>query len=320
MMFLPWHLSAAYVVDLILGDPGFLPHPVRWIGRLITWVEALLYDEKASPWTQKAAGALFWSLVLLGVASGAMAFLGLFAHMHRVLGDLAIIWLAYTTLATRSLHLESRKVAKALEEGSLEAARKALSRLVSRETGSLDERAVIRALLETVSENMSDGIVAPLFYLALGGPVLAAAYKAVNTMDSMVGYQNERYRHFGWFAARADDWANWIPARISPLLIALAAACLGLNWRDSLRIARRDAKKMKSPNAGYPEAAAAGALGVQLGGPSVYFGEVVFKPTLGDLGTSLALRHYRLMIRLLYATSLLTFLGALGARALLVRW
>ncbi len=320
MMFFPWQLGSAYVADLVLGDPGFLPHPVRWIGRLISWVEATLYDGNAPPCTQKAAGGLFWMLVVLGVTSGAMAMLGLFAHMHRVLGDVVVIWLAYTTLATRSLHLESRKVARALEAGNIPLARKTLSRLVSRETDSLDERAIVRALLETVSENISDGVVAPLFYLALGGPVLAVAYKAVNTMDSMVGYQNERYCHFGWFAARADDWANWIPARLTPLLIALTAACMGLNWRESLRIARRDAKKMKSPNAGYPEGAAAGALGIQLGGPSIYFGEVVVKPTLGDPRTALSLQHYRLMIRLLYGTSLCTCFGALAVRAFLVRW
>jgi adenosylcobinamide-phosphate synthase len=293
---------------------------VRWIGKLIIWVEAILYDGKASPCTQKAAGGLFWCLVLLGVTSGALAMLGLFAHMHRVLGNVATIWLAYTTIATRSLDQESRKVAKALQEGNIQKARQSLSQLVSRDTGSLDEKGIIRALLETVSENLSDGIVAPLLFLALGGPVLAIAYKAVNTMDSMVGYQNERYRHFGWVAARADDWSNWIPSRICTLLIALAAACMRLDWRKSLLVARRDARKMKSPNAGYPEGAAAGALGIQLGGSSVYFGQVVTKPTLGDPGPPLSLQHYRLLIRLMYVTSLLSLLLALAVRFLVVRW
>jgi adenosylcobinamide-phosphate synthase len=320
MIFLPWQLSVAYVADLILGDPGLLPHPVRWIGRLIAWVEAILYDGSVSSGMQKVAGCLFWALVMLGVTSGTMAMLGLFAHLHWILGDVVMIWLASTTLATRSLHQESRKVARALRDGNIQASRKMLARLVSRETDSLDVKGIVRALLETVSENMSDGIVAPLFFLALGGPVLAVAYKAVNTMDSMVGYQNERYRHFGWFAARADDWANWIPARITALIIALAAACLRLNWRESIRVARRDANKMKSPNAGYPEAAAAGALGVQLGGASVYFGKVVEKPTLGDSGSSLVLQHFGVMIRLMYVTSFLSFLLALFVRFLLVRW
>lgn len=320
MIFLPWQLGAAYMVDLVVGDPPFLPHPVRWIGRLINWVEAVLYDDRVSPRMQRAAGAVFWALVMLGVTSGALAMLGLFEHMHKLLGEIAMIWLASTTLATRSLHLESNVVAVALGEGDLPTARKALSRLVSRETESLDEEGVIRALLETVSENMSDGIVAPLLYLGMGGPVLAIAYKAVSTMDSMVGYQNDRYRHFGWFAARADDWANWIPARLTSLLMAVAGACLRLNWRASLRIARRDARKTKSPNAGYPEASAAGALGVQLGGASVYFGKVVEKPTLGDPLVSLSLRQYQIMARLMYVTSLATFLLAVVIRTLMIKW
>lgn len=320
MILLPWQLGVAYAADLVVGDPERVPHPVRWIGRLISWVEAILYDGKASPWTQKAAGTLFWMLVLLGVTSGALAMLGLLAHMHPVLGTVALIWLSYTTIATRSLHVESRRVAHALEAGDLPSARGALSRLVSRDTDELDEKGIVRALLETVSENLSDGIVAPMIYLALGGPVLAIAYKAVNTMDSMVGYQNERYQHFGWFAARADDWANWIPSRICTLLIALAAACMRLDWRQSLHVARRDGRKMKSPNAGYPEGAAAGALGIQLGGASVYFGRVVEKPTLGDPGPPLTLRHYRLMIQLLYVTSLLTLLLALAVRSFVLRW
>jgi adenosylcobinamide-phosphate synthase len=171
-------------------------------------------------------------------------------------------------------------------------------------------------LLETVSENISDGIVAPLLFLALGGPVLALVYKAINTMDSMVGYENERYRYFGWCAARMDDLFNWIPARLTALLLVGASACLRLDWAGAWRIMIRDARKMKSPNAGYPEAAAAGALGVQLGGVNIYFGQPVLKPALGDPGNPLTLDLYGRMVRLMYVTSLLGFALTLGIRAL----
>jgi adenosylcobinamide-phosphate synthase len=172
--------------------------------------------------------------------------------------------------------------------------------------------------VETVSENLSDGIVAPLFFLALGGPVAAMVYKAMNTMDSMVGYMNDRYRYFGWFAARADDLANWIPARLSGLLLVGAAALMKRDWRRAWTTMRRDARKMKSPNAGYPEAAAAGALHVQLGGVNVYFGQPVEKPTLGDPGDPLTLDVYNSMIRLMYFTSALGVVLALGIRILWV--
>jgi adenosylcobinamide-phosphate synthase len=204
-----------------------------------------------------------------------------------------------------------------LRAGDLESARHYLARIVSRDTGNLSEAEIVRALLETVAENISDGIVAPLFYLALGGPVLAMVYKAVNTMDSMVGYVNERYCHFGWFAARADDVANWIPARLSGLLLVAAAACCNLDWRGAWRIMRRDGRKMKSPNAGIPEAAAAGALAIRLGGPNVYFGQVVAKAYLGDAAKAPMLEAYGSMIRLMYATSLTALLLALGARFIL---
>ena len=316
MTFLLWHLTAAYVLDLLLGDPPRWPHPVRWIGRLVAWLETLFYDEKATPILQRLGGFVFWIVIVVGVMSGTLVAVGFFSYLHPAAGDIVVIWLAYSTLATRSLHKESSKVAEALQEHNLVMARERLSWLVSRDTSRLDETGVIRGLIETVSENISDGIVAPLFYLALGGPVGAIVYKCVNTMDSMVGYTNGRYRYFGWFAARADDAANWIPARLSGLLIMAAAACLKQDWRGAWRVMRRDARKMESPNAGYPEAAAAGALNVQLGGSSVYFGEFVEKPLLGDPIEPLTLHAYRSMIRLTYVTSFFAFILALAARAL----
>ncbi len=311
MAFLPWQLVCAYFLDLATGDPRWMPHPVRWIGRLISRAEKALYSQNASPVRMRFSGFLLWAFVMEVVLLGAIGFLVLSSLFHRVLAELAAIWLAYTTLATRGLHDESRKVAQALRTGDIALARSRLSLIVSRETSHLDRGGILRALVETVSENFSDGIVAPLFFLALGGPVGAVLYKAVNTMDSMLGYKNERYRFFGSFAARADDVANWIPARISGWLMVGACACSGLDWRAAARIMRRDARKMKSPNAGYPEAAAAGGLGIRLGGASRYFGTTIEKPCLGEPVHPITIETYDRMIRLMYLGSGLAFLAAL---------
>lgn len=318
MVFLPWHLALAYLADLAVGDPRWLPHPTRWIGRWIGRVERIFYDKAASPDLQRLAGGAFWLIVVAGVFFGAMSLMELAAYFDLIVAQAVAVWLAYTTLATRSLHRESSHVIAALRDGDLVLARERLAMIVSRDTGELEERDILRAVIETVAENISDGIVAPLVFLALGGPVAALLYKAVNTMDSMVGYDNEQYRHFGWCAARVDDLVNWVPARMSGLLLVVAAACLKLDWHNGWRMMRRDAGKMKSPNAGYPEAAAAGALGVQLGGRNVYFGQVVEKPTLGEAGAPMTVDTYRLMIRLMYLTSLLAFALALGGRYLII--
>jgi len=311
-MLSPWYLSAAYLLDLVLGDPQALPHPVRWIGHVVCWMEKTFHDESASSALQRLAGFFFWVAVVAVVVCGTIVAIGLFSVLHLNLGPIFTVWLAYSTLATRSLHKESAKVARALRDANFKLARERLALIVSRDTRQLEERDIVRALIETVSENISDGIVAPLLYLAIGGLLGGMVYKAINTMDSMVGYMNARYRYFGWFAAKADDVANWIPARISSLLIVAAAACLKLNWRQAWRILRRDARKMKSPNAGYPEAAAAGALEVQLGGTSIYFDKAVEKPLLGDPSKELVLGTYHSMIRLMYFTSFLAFCMSLG--------
>lgn len=316
-MFLPWHLASAYALDLLVGDPAALPHPVRWIGRLINRMEAIFNDGNGSPFQQRFAGFFLWLSVMTLVVSGTMALIGVFSHIHYLAGAVVMIWLTYASLATRSLHRESSRVAAALRQGNLPLARERLSMIVSRDTSRLDEEQIVRALVETVSENISDGIVAPLFYLAIGGPILGMAYKAVNTMDSMVGYKNERYLYFGWCAARADDAANLVPARLSGLLLVAAAAFLRMDWRQAWKAMARDARKMKSPNAGFPEAAAAGALNVQLGGANVYFGATVEKPRLGDPGRPLTLDVYRDMVRLMYTTSALAFVFSIALLALL---
>ncbi len=314
MVFLPWHLASAYILDLAAGDPQWMPHPVRWIGRAVTWAEGHLYDPAAPPILLRISGAVLWLLVMTITVSSTIVLIEASRLAGTIATDVVLIWLAYTTLATRALYAESAGIAQALRDNYIGLARERLSRIVSRDTSNLEEAEILRALIETVSENISDGIVAPLFYLAIFGPVGALAYKAVNTMDSMLGYMNDRYRYFGWFSARADDAANLIPARISGLLVVGAAACAGGDWRTTMKIMRRDACKMKSPNSGYPEAAAAGALGIELGGTNIYFGQPVEKPRLGDPTEPITLETYRKMIILMYLTSALAFFMAFCIR------
>jgi adenosylcobinamide-phosphate synthase len=221
------------------------------------------------------------------------------------LGFAVAIWLSYTCLAARSLHVESRLVADRLINGDLEGARHFLSRIVGRDTDDLTEPEIWRALVETVSENTSDGVIAPLFYLMLGGPALGLAYKAVNTLDSMVGYRNERYLLFGRASARFDDLANWLPARLTGLLMAAVAPLVGLSCKDAFRMMLRDGRNHSSPNSGVPEAATAGALGVRLGGTNRYFGKPVEKPTIGDPRRDLSIESWRGAIRLMYGSMVL---------------
>lgn len=297
-----WLFCAILLLDLLLGDPHGWPHPIVWIGQLIERLEDWLRDQ-IQP--LRLAGVLLVLLTLLSTGLAAALLLLVAGSLSSGLAWLAGLWLGWSCLALRSLHQESRAVIDELQAGDLPAARQALSLIVGRDTGSLDEQGIIKATIETVAENASDGVIAPLFYLLLGGPVVSLLYKAASTLDSMVGYKNEKYRDFGWAGARLDDLLNLIPARLTGLLFVLAAFPLKLNGWEGLRIMLRDAKKHTSPNAGWPEAAAAGALGVQLGGAASYFGQLHEKPTFGDPDRTLRLHDYYRMIRLLYASSAL---------------
>lgn len=295
-----WLIPSAFLLDLFFGDPRSLPHPVVLIGRFIRRLELLLaglLDHR------RLAGVLLVLITLTVVGGAAWGTLWICAAIHPWLGWLTALWLAWTTLSLRSLHQESREVVQFVARRDLGEARRSLSLIVGRQTAHLNEEEILRACIETVAENTSDGVVAPLFYLFLGGPVLALLYKAVSTLDSMIGYLDERYRELGWAAARLDDLLNLIPARLTALLMILAAFPLGLNGFAALKTVLRDARKHSSPNAGYPEAAAAGALGVQLGGPAVYFGRLLEKATLGDPDWPVTVKSYRRMVRLMYLTS-----------------
>jgi adenosylcobinamide-phosphate synthase len=293
-------LAAAFVADLLFGDPRRLPHPVVGIGRLIAGLEKLLYH-RVRP--LRLGGLLLVFSTLLLTAVLAWGILALAGWLHPAIGIIALVWLAWNCLAVHELHRQSAVVVDRLAGGDLDGARQALALIVGRDTAALDEQAILRACIETVAENSSDGIVAPLLYLGVGGPVGGLLYKATNTMDSMVGYRNERYREFGWAAARLDDLLNWLPARLTALLLVTAALPLGLDARGAWRVTRRDARRHASPNAGFPEAAAAGALGVQLGGAARYFGQWQEKPTFGDPGRLLTIDDYRRMVKLMYAVA-----------------
>ncbi len=313
---------AGYLLDLLLGDPRHWPHPVRLLGRACQYWESVLYQPRV------VAGALFWLAVMGTALTGVIALLVVAAFLPWGAGLGLATYFIYAGLATRSLHRESRLVEEALARENLPEARSQLAMIVGRETAQLGEEEIRRAVLETVAENLADGVVAPMFFTLLLGLLGLILYKAANTMDSMVGYKNYRYGRFGKVAARADDILNLLPARLTALLLTVAAAGVGADPRGAWRILRRDAAKANSPNAGWPEAAMAGALGVRLGGPATYSGQRLDKPFIGDPHTPLSPEKYRQAIRLLYAASLLmaaiTFLSlwasGAGVWGILGRW
>lgn len=283
----PGELLAGVGLDLAWGDPQWLPHPVRAIG---------LFAEAAERFWRKThvplriAGGMFWITVVGGTVS-------VIKSAPRFLNG---YWI-YSFLACRDLDLHGLRVISALDRSDLPEARRRLSLVVGRDTADLNEREVVRAVIETVAENLSDGVIAPLFYLTLSGPAGMAAYKAINTLDSMVGHRNERYREFGFVSARMDDLANWVPARLSAVLVWCAAALVpGLSAVRAFKMTIRDGRSQPSPNAGFPEAAVAGALGVQLGGLNFYRGVPSRKATLGDSTVELDRQAYKKLRVLLY--------------------
>jgi adenosylcobinamide-phosphate synthase len=312
-------LLSALALDLLLGDPRWFPHPVRIVGWFCVRFESLfrgLIVSKRLAGIVTVLGVLITTLALVAVP------LLLAGRISPLLADGLAIFLLYTSVAARDLIRHSRAVFTALQvngEAGLQAGRRSVAMIVGRDTAALDRSGVIRATVETVAENMVDGVCAPLFFAIAGGtlaplmgvnPIAAAAlaamgYKAVNTMDSMFGYKNERYIAFGWAAARLDDVCNFLPARLSGLLLAAASFFLGLDWKNSFRIFFRDRLCHASPNSGHSEAAVAGALGVRLGGVAIYFGRPVVKPTIGDNTRALAAADILLTNRLMLTGSAL---------------
>ena len=290
----------AYILDLIFGDPQNIIHPVQVIGKVINVGEKILLRKKYK----------FLAGVVLNIFTVSITYI----LMYLISKSLKIsvffliieIYLMYTIFSINSLAREGNKVYKILKEGNIEKARKDLSYLVSRDTETMDKKMIIRSTMETISENTVDGIVAPMFYMFLGGMPLAMAYKAINTLDSMVGYKNDKYMDFGKFSAKVDDVANFIPARITGVLIVLASIILGYDYKNSLKIFIRDRKNHSSPNSAHSEASVAGALGVQFGGKVSYFGKEMNKPTIGDKTKDFELEDIKKNIKIMYVTSFLS--------------
>lgn len=308
------------ILDFILGDPRGLWHPVQGIGWVISRLERILRRIFPSGKTgERWAGGLLVILTLLISVGLPALLLLLLSFIHPLLSFLLSCIFCWQMLAAKSLRVESMKVQEALEQEGLEAGRRAVSMIVGRDTRDLTEEGVIKAAVETVAENTSDGVTAPLFYMILAGPLGGIAYKAVNTMDSMVGYKNETYQYFGTCAARLDDAANFIPARLSALFMIAAAFLARYDGKNAWRIFKRDRKKHKSPNAAHTEAVMAGALNVRLAGDAWYFGKLFKKPFIGDDIRPVERQDIARACRLEYVTALLQLL-VLGALKAAVIW
>ena len=296
-----------FILDLIVGDPHWLYHPIRLVGHLISGLEKLL--RKIFPKTEQGeliAGGFLLVLtagITTAVAWGLLLVAGL---VHPCLRFALEVIMCYWVLATKSLKTETMKVYDALKEGDLKKARFAVSMVVGRDTEVLDDIGVTKAAVETVAENASDGVIAPLLFLMIGGAPLGFFYKAVNTMDSMVGYKNDKYLYFGRAAAKFDDVLNYIPARLSGMLMCGAAAFCGMDSKNAWRIYWRDRYNHSSPNSAHTEATAAGAMHIQLAGDAYYFGKLYEKPTLGDPDRPVEYEDIPRVNRLLYATAILS--------------
>jgi adenosylcobinamide-phosphate synthase len=308
-------ITAAYLLDWIAGDPEWFPHPIRWMGRCTQIAESLLRRPGQSAADELMAGAAL-TVCLVGASYVVAAKAIESAYRIGTLTGMATeILLAWTCLATRNLVDESLAVIRALEQEDLPLARQRLSRIVGRDTQSLNETEINRAVIETLAESACDGIVAPLVYMAVGGVPMAMAYKAVNTLDSMIGHADHRYFYFGKVAARLDDVANYLPSRLTALALATAAGMgSGISAGTALRIWRRDGGKHKSPNAGQPESAMAGALQVRLGGDNTYAGEHIAAPLLGAEFEPPLLHHAKRALRLVAVVSFFSALAAVMLR------
>ncbi len=276
-------LPAVYLADQIAGDPEWFPHPVRWMGSAITRGESVLRRPGQSSHEEFLRGALLTTALVSSSYFLTRLVIRAAYRRSRILGSLVEITLGWTCIAARSLERESSSVLAALDASDIELARQRIARIVGRDTDQLDAQEISRAVIETLAESASDGVIAPLFYMTVGGVPLAMAYKAVNTLDSMIGHADEHYFYFGKAAARLDDAANYVPARLTALGTVMASALSAQgNPQASLHTWLRDGNQHKSPNAGQPESAMAGAIGVRLGGGNVYGGEFMPAPSLGS--------------------------------------
>lgn len=296
-------VALASVLDLLLGDPHSWPHPIKAIGHLIAWLTKRFNKPTYSVKQRQWLGVLTW-FITVGGSGAVVALIMRLAAVNHYLYLIVGIYLSYTCLSARQLAIEAEKIIKSLKANDLKKARYQVGMIVGRDTDQLSAEDVTKAAIETVAENTSDGVIAPLFYLVIGGPVLGMMYKAINTLDSMVGYRNEKYRAFGEFSAKVDDVANYLPARITWLLLIASSFLLGDDTREAIAVGERDCEKHLSPNSAFSEAVVAGALHLRLGGPHYYFGQLVKKPYIGNDHLVVAANwHLRRTITMLYMSS-----------------
>ena len=315
---------AGVILDWIVGDPMNLPHPIRWIGSLIgklteKWLAPYLQNGRDNKKEKLKGLYLVITVLAITISIASIVVIGVY-FINIYLGIFVEAILICYLLAAKSLYVESMKVSKALNSEGLEAGRYAVSMIVGRDTNVLDEKGVIRATVETVAENTSDGIIAPLIYAFIGGPILGFAYKAINTMDSMVGYHSDKYENFGYYAAKLDDVANFLPARISAIFMILASFLLGKNYsgKNAARIFKRDRFNHKSPNSAQTESVCAGAMGIRLAGDASYFGKVVKKPFIGDDKREIENADIHRAGVLMFATEILVILAVTFAGSLII--
>lgn len=305
---------AGVILDWIIGDPVWIPHPIRWIGSLIS----NLTNKLLGPYLighrearEEKRKGLYMVISVIAITVLVVTLSLMVAYKVNLYVGIAVeaVETCYL-LAAKSLYVESMRVSKALSEEGLQAGRQSVAMIVGRDTEALDEAGVIRAAVETVAENTSDGVIAPLLYACIGGPILGYLYKAVNTMDSMVGYHNDKYEDFGYYAAKLDDIVNFLPARISALFMIMASYVMGHKYsgRNAARIYKRDRYNHKSPNSAQTESVCAGALGVRLAGDASYFGKIVQKPYIGDASREIEVEDIKRAGILMYATQILTII------------
>ncbi len=305
LYFLPVEIIIAYTVELLGGGAKESPHPVRIIGKAIVFLEQRLRTALGGRIPERISGAVLTFIIVAGTYTITYLIASVLGGLNGTVEVIIGTIILYYTFSVRGLAVEAQRVLDALDAGDIYKARTNLSRIVGRDTKLLNEEQIIRACIETVAENTVDGFFSPLFYAAIGGPPLAMAYKAVNTLDSMVGHKDKRYLKFGWTSARLDDMANFIPARIAARVLPFAAYLCGANFQKSFYIIIRDGRKHPSPNSGIPEAGFAGALDVQLGGSSTYNGKASDKPFIGDAQDPLTTEKLRTAIKILYTSSVM---------------
>ena len=312
---------AGFWVDLLLGDPHSWPHPVKVMGRLIYYLTNKFNQPAYSSHQKRWLGIMTW-IITVGLSGIIIYFILYLCRFNQLLYLLVGTYFSYTCISTQQLAIEARKVIKLLQKNDLALARQQLAMIVGRDTKNLNREEILKATIETVAENTSDGVIAPLCYLMLGGPTLGIIYKSINTLDSMIGYNNEKYRDFGRCAAKCDDLVNYVPARITWLLLIISGWILQGDAREAWLVGKRDCKKHLSPNSAFPEAVVAGMLHLQLGGPHYYFGELVNKPYIGDdFQVTVDINHLKKTITMLYVTAIIALIILAGLRLIyLWKW